>query len=374
MGAVYQIMRPLSFRTSIHTSGLWNPNLRRSALQVLAPEITEAEPAVAARLPRLGFVGTGWIGRLRMQALLQSESAEFCAVHDPSQDAVKAAVKLNPDMLVSRSVEELLEADLDGVVIATPSALHADQCVRALQHGKAVFCQKPLARNRRETSEVIGAARAANKLLSVDFSYRYLTGMRQVRTMIRNGALGDIYAADLVFHNAYGPDKSWFYNLKSAGGGCAMDLGIHLVDLLLWLFEGQRVNKVSSSLFHRGHRLRRPFHVVEDYAVADLDIGSTHARLCCSWNLNAGQDAIIEAKFFGTQGGIAINNVGGSFYDFEIHHFRGNNRRKLAGYPDDWGGRALSDWVKKLSDNSAYDPGVEQVLQVADTIDRIYHR
>jgi len=347
-------MGPLSFRTS-------------SVERII-------EPAVARRLPRLGFVGTGWIGRLRMQALMQDGNAEFHALHDPCPDAVHAAAKIDPEMRVCRALDDLLEADLDGIVIATPSALHADQCIRALEGGKAVFCQKPLARTRQETARVVDAARAADRLLAVDFSYRYLAGMAQARDMIAAGALGEIYAADLVFHNAYGPDKSWFYDLKAAGGGCVMDLGIHLVDLLLWLFEDERVSRVSSNLFHLGHRLTPPLHVVEDYALAELDIGSTHARLSCSWNLHAGQDAVIEAKFFGTQGGLAINNVGGSFYDFEIHHFQGTHRRKLAGYPDEWGGRALSDWVERLGQNPGYDSAVERVIQVADTIDRIYHR
>ncbi len=326
------------------------------------------------KLPRLGFIGTGWIGRLRMDALLKEQSSHFCAVHDPSEEAARAAAELQPDTVICESIDQLLDADLDGVVIATPSAMHANHCVRALERGKAVFCQKPLARNRNETDLVVSAARNADRLLSVDFSYRYLAGMNRVKDLISSGALGNIFAADLVFHNAYGPDKPWFYDVKSAGGGCIMDLGIHLVDLLLWLLNESQVENVSSQLFHRGNKLTAPFHVVEDYATAEMDIGSTHSRLCCSWNLNAGQDAVISANFYGTEGGIALTNVAGSFFDFEIYHFQGTQREKLAGYPYDWGCRALSDWVDKLSDSPAYDPDVEQVVQVADVIDRMYYR
>ncbi|MFY0581591.1 Gfo/Idh/MocA family protein [Cystobacter fuscus] len=125
------------------------------------------------------------------------------------------------------SLEALLDLGLDGVVIATPSAFHAEQSVRALERGVAVFCQKPLGRTQEEVRRVVDAARAADRLLGVDLSYRFTTGMRRLRECIQSGALGDIHAVNLVFHNAYGPDKAWFYDPRLSGGGCVMDLGIH---------------------------------------------------------------------------------------------------------------------------------------------------
>lgn len=325
-------------------------------------------------LPRLAFVGTGWIGRLRMEALVRDSKAQCCILLDPSDEAVKAATDLVPDIETSESFDELLEADLDGVVIATPSALHASQCVQALQKGKAVFCQKPLARNSAETKQVVEAARAADRLLAVDFSYRHLAGMGPLREMIAAGELGDIFAADLVFHNAYGPDKPWFYDMHAAGGGCVMDLGIHLVDLAMWLLQSEQADDVSSKLFQQGMPLNPPYHVVEDYAQAAFTLGNTQARLCCSWNLNAGQDAVIEARFYGTKGGASVTNIDGSFFDFEVHHLQGTATHKLAGYPDDWGCRALTAWVEQLSYSPAFDQDVEQVIRIANVIDRIYHR
>lgn len=324
--------------------------------------------------PRLGFIGTGWIGHLRMEALCATDTADFCAVYDPSPKAAQAAAALQGDTTIAQSCAELLESDIDGVVIATPSALHAQHCKQALENGKAVFCQKPLARTRAETAGIISAARAADRLLAVDFSYRHLAGMQELRALIGAGELGDIFAADLVFHNAYGPDKAWFYDLASAGGGCVMDLGIHLVDSALWLLQESEVTVMDSQLFHQGRRLSPPFDQVEDYAAASLILGNTHARLCCSWNLHAGQDAVIGAHFYGTRGGAAINNVAGSFFDFDIHHFTGTAATRLAGYPDDWGCRALSRWANQLARDPCFDSEIEEALQVAETIDRIYCR
>lgn len=324
--------------------------------------------------PRIGFVGTGWIGRLRMEALLQEDLVDCAAVHDPSSDAATAAAALTEKAAIAPSFESLLDQDLDGVVIATPSAFHAEQCIAALEKGFAVFCQKPLARTRAETEQVLQAARTADRLLQVDFSYRYLAEMQQLRQKIAAGELGDLFAADLVFHNAYGPDKPWFYEVESSGGGCVMDLGIHLVDLLMYLLDTTAVADVASVLYQHGKKLQPPYSCVEDYAQANFQLADVHSRLCCSWNLHAGQDAVIEIKLYGTEGGASITNVQGSFFDFEVKQTRGTSSQHLAGYPDDWGGRALTDWARKLAQSTSFDPSVERAVQVADVIDRIYHR
>ena len=333
-----------------------------------------AEKIAAARRPRLGFVGTGWIGRLRLEALAAANIADVCAVYDVYPDAAAAAAALASEVLISDTLAGLNGLQLDGLVVATPSAMHAEQCLQALALGRAVFCQKPLARTQMETRQVVEAARRADKLLAVDFSYRYLAGMELLREIIAGGELGEIFAAELIFHNAYGPDKPWFYDVSSAGGGCVMDLGIHLVDLALYLLGGGEIGQVSSRLLHQGENIEPPCTVVEDYATAEFKLNNTHLRLCCSWHLHAGCDAVIEAHFYGTRGGGLLRNVNGSFYDFEIYRCNGTDRLLLGGYPDNWGGRALIDWAARLASGSCYNEDIEQVVSVAEIIDRIYHR
>ncbi|HEX6616513.1 MAG TPA: Gfo/Idh/MocA family oxidoreductase, partial [Gemmatimonadales bacterium] len=130
--------------------------------------------ARAARLPRLGFLGTGWIGRHRLEAVAASGAAEIAAVVDPVPANAGAAGAAAPGAQVLGSFDELLDAGLDGIVIATPSALHAEQSIGALERGLAVFCQKPLARTAAETRAVVEAARRADRLLAVDLSYRHV--------------------------------------------------------------------------------------------------------------------------------------------------------------------------------------------------------
>jgi predicted dehydrogenase len=306
-----------------------------------------------------------------MEAALATGAIEAVAVCDPSPECAAEAIKLAPQAHMSASIDELLDQNLDGLVIATPSALHAEQSIAALERGIAVFCQKPLGRNAAEAQAVVDAARKADRLLSVDFSYRYTAAARAIADLVKGGALGQVFAADLVFHNAYGPDKPWFYNRAQSGGGCVMDLGVHLVDLLLWLLDFPEVTDVASTLRSGGGPLAADG--VEDYAVAQLTLASgLVARLACSWRLQAGQEAVIETSLYGTGGGASLHNLGGSFYDFEARRFSGTASEVLVTPPDAWGGRAAAAWAEQLVQSRSFDPAAERLVDVARVLDRIY--
>jgi predicted dehydrogenase len=322
------------------------------------------------RRPRLGFLGVGWIGRNRMEAIARSGAAEVVAIADAAAEAARPALESVPGARIVPGFAALLEQDLDGVVIATPSALHAEQSVEALRRGTAVFCQKPLGRTEAEVRAVLDAARAADRLLAVDLSYRFTSAVQAIRA--RFAELGEVYAANLVFHNAYGPDKAWFYDARLAGGGCVMDLGIHLVDLALWLLGAPGVEKVASSLSQKGRRLRGR-EAVEDHCAALLQLSTgCSLQLACSWRLAAGRDCAIEASFYGTAAGASFRNVNGSFYDFRAELFRGTVREVLVEPPDEWGGRAAVEWATRLATGERFDPHAGELAAVAAAIDRIY--
>ncbi|HET7675027.1 MAG TPA: Gfo/Idh/MocA family oxidoreductase [Gammaproteobacteria bacterium] len=324
--------------------------------------------------PRLGFLGLGWIGRHRMQCLAASDSVEIAALADTAPDCLAEARKLAPDAQACTDYDALLDLDLDGIVIATPSALHADQSQAALKRDRAVFCQKPLGRSGTETARVVACAQARDRLLGVDFSYRYLKGVASIRERIANGDLGEIYAATLTFHNAYGPDKPWFYRRASAGGGCVTDLGIHLIDLALWLL-GDRVEQVSSRCYAGGQLLAPDTDKVEDYASIRLTLGrGTCVDIACSWRLPLGRDCDIQLAFYGTRAGMALKNVNGSFYDFRTELYRGTATEVLHEPVDEngWGGRAVIAWAHKLGECRRFDEAIAPVVTVAEIIDQIY--
>ncbi|VWX63235.1 Oxidoreductase domain protein [Burkholderiales bacterium 8X] len=338
----------------------------------------DASAAASAR-PRLGFLGAGWIGRHRLMAIASSGLAEPVAVSDPSAEALAEIQGQLPGIAAADSLDALFAHELDGLVIATPSALHAAQAEAALERGIAVFCQKPLARNRAETARVLDAARRADLLLGVDLSYRHTAAARCIQQLISTGELGEVYAVDLVFHNAYGPDKAWFRDPKLSGGGCVIDLGIHMVDLALWMLGFPEVRTTSGRLWSKGRRLApgsaEAAAEVEDFATAEIELANgTMLRLACSWNLPAGRDAVIEAQFHGTRAGAAMRNLGGSFYDFAAERYDGTRTTRLVEPPDDWGGRAAVSWAERLASRPGFDPEIDSALQVAAVLDAIYGR
>ncbi|QRR00294.1 Gfo/Idh/MocA family protein [Dyadobacter sandarakinus] len=325
--------------------------------------------------PRLAFAGVGWIGRNRLQAAVDSGLAEIAVVTDPSEECLAEALKLAPASKPTSIFEAaLLDPSIDGVVIATPSALHMEQAVMAFDHHKAVFCQKPLGRNASEVAAVVGAAARSGKLLGADFSYRYTAAFQAILPIIESGELGKIFAVDLKFHNAYGPDKPWFYDMSLSGGGCVLDLGIHLIDLMLVGLGFPEVNHVNSHLYSKGTRVTA-HEAVEDYANVTMDLSNdVSASLQCSWNLQAGSEAVIEASFYGTNGAVSMKNINGSFYDFEAYRHWGTKSETLVSPPDSWGGRALVHWIEQLASNPEYSIEAEEFLSSAVVLDKIYGR
>ena len=331
------------------------------------------------RVARVGFVGVGWIDNQRIEAACADGALQVAAVADPSPAALADAFVAAPLARTYRSLDAMLAAEpLDGVVLATPSAAHAEQAMTALRSGVAVFCQQPLARTAVEAAAVIDTARRADRLLGVDRPFRHVNAVRRVRQLVHEGGLGDVFAARLVFHDAYGPDKRWSYDAALSGGGCVIDLGTQLFDLALWVLGWPDVDALTSRCWTGGRPLGDPAGKIEDYAVARLDVaGGATVELACSWRLHVGSDAEIEASFWGTQGGAAIRNAGGSFYDFRAERFDGSRRETLVeppGTAEGWSGGALIAWARQLQKSPRFDPEAAHVVEVASLVDRVYRR
>ncbi len=335
-------------------------------------EITEL---IIKTKPKLAFVGTGWIGLSRMKSLIEEDICTPVAILDNIPENAKKAQALCKSADTFSSIDAVIESKPDGIVIATPSALHYRQSIAALEAGIPVFCQKPLARNAAESKSIIETARETDRLLGVDLSYRFTDGMQKIYELTRNNHLGKIYAVDLVFHNAYGPDKDWFYDPKLSGGGCLIDLGVHLVDLALWILNFPEVTNIASSLFSKGEKIYDIRKTTEDFAAAQFETADgVLIRITCSWNLSAGKDAEIKAAFYGTNASAIFSNTRGSFFDFKTWLCYGTKSEIISSPPDDWGGQALIDWTKKLQQSNKFDEEINSYGKVAEIIDRIYGR
>jgi predicted dehydrogenase len=298
---------------------------------------------VTSPRPRIGFLGAG-TGRHRMEALACDDLARV------------------------GSLEELPEHELDGVVIAAPTALQAEQAVAALERGLAVFCRNPCVGDAEETRKVLRAAREADRLLAVDLSYRHVEALRAAQGLVADGEIGLVHSLDLTLHNARGPDRPWSTRAELSGGGCLVDLGTHLVDLALWFTgAGEYAVETARILSLQGHE-------VEDQASAELALGNdeARARLACSWFQPAGAECAFECTAWGTDGAVSVRNVGGSFHEFRAELWRGTAAEAIVEPPDTRSSRAIGDWAQRLTGSRRYDPAADELQLLAEVIDDVY--
>ncbi len=283
-------------------------------------------------MTRLGFVGVGHLG----QALLQAAAAlgpdlQPVAIADPWPGSLAAAAGLVSDLQCYESYEAMLDrAALDAVVISTPTYLHLPQATAALERGLPVLLQKPIALDGAEADQLLTAAAQHSGRLLVDYSYRYTASAAAVHSAIAAGALGRPLAVEARFHNIWGPGQGWFFRRSTAGGGALPDLGVHLLDLALWLLDFPPTAITAAHLTRGGYPLREADDpdAVEDFAVLSGSIGAASLDCAVSWQAQLAQSEI-RLTLYGSAGTLIWRNRAGSFFDFEAVEAHNNAERSL---------------------------------------------
>lgn len=256
----------------------------------------------------LGFAGVGWLGESLIKELPAFPELRLAAVQDASAALAADVAARYGSPWQGESYDEMLNAPgVDAVVICTPNSFHVPQSRAALEMGKHVLVQKPLAFNAADARDVVGLARARARVLLVDYSYRFLETTRVFQQQVAQ--LGTIARVQAVFHNIWGPGKAWFFDPRLSGGGALMDLGVHLVDLALETLQPRSVQLRSAELgFEQGH-------AVEDRAALSLLLDQVPCDVEVSWNAPLPR-AEIRLVVKGQRGSVRWENVDGSFFRF----------------------------------------------------------
>lgn len=248
---------------------------------------------------RVGLIGCGTVAlRVHVPALTSTAGAELVACASRSRSSAETAAE-SCGARVFDTWEELVDdPDVDAVDICSPNAFHRDQAVAAAKARKHVLVEKPIARTVEEADEMVNAAEAAGSVLHVAQNLRYIAPVVAAREVIGSGALGDIVGVRSAFGHSgprdWAPDATWFFDPEASGGGALVDLGIHIIDLVLYV-TGLEAAEVSAMTMGAGK------DAVEDAAhvLVRFDggaIGSVHA----SWVARPAPD--IQLTIFGTAG------------------------------------------------------------------------
>jgi predicted dehydrogenase len=169
---------------------------------------------------------------LRAAAIKLLPSYRLAVVSDINQDRARiVAARYGGD--VELDWRKLIHREeLDMVVVSTPPHLHAEICIAALNAGKHVLCEKPLARTPVECREIVEAAADNGRLLATGFNYRFYPSMQKARTLLDSGVIGELdHIRSYTGYSATEHSQPWLHDVEIMGGGALRDNGIHLIDL-----------------------------------------------------------------------------------------------------------------------------------------------
>lgn len=181
---------------------------------------------------RVGIVGLGKMGRVRMRQLARRDDVVVTLGADPDLDA--HAYFLTEGVQCSDDSMTIIDSDVDAVFVCTPNMLTADVCAAALDKGKHVFAEKPPGRSVGDVRRIIEAERRNSGLvLKFGFNHRYHAGIQEAKRIISGGRLGEVLWARGVYGKSGGKgfEQEWRSDADMSGGGILLDQGIHMLDL-----------------------------------------------------------------------------------------------------------------------------------------------
>lgn len=205
-----------------------------------------------SRVYQFGIVGAGGISEVHLQAIAKEPRAEVRAIADVILELAKDQAKKHQIPQVYSDYREMLaEEELDAIIICVPNFLHASLAMEALQAGKHVITEKPMALNAELAKQMKGTAEENGKVLMVGQNNRFHAATFLLKEQIAENKLGNIYHAKTgwVRRNGIPGWGSWFTQKELAGGGPLIDIGVHVLDLTLWLMGYPRPVSVFAKTY-----------------------------------------------------------------------------------------------------------------------------
>ncbi|TFE00719.1 Gfo/Idh/MocA family protein [Jeotgalibacillus salarius] len=241
---------------------------------------------------RVGVIGCGSIAsRRHLLEYQQNEGAEIAAVVDIVEERAQEMAEAFGAKAYTRYEEMLQDETIDAVSVCLPNYLHAKVSIDALNAGKHVLCEKPMATSREEAEEMNLAAKTNNKKLMIAHNQRFVPSHQRAKKLLDSGELGKVYSFKTTFGHP-GPERwsvdgrsSWFFDKDKAFIGALGDLGVHKSDLIRYLLgEVSQVGAFVESSAKEGTD-------IDDNAVCILRMQSgVIGTLAASWSYVSGGD------------------------------------------------------------------------------------
>jgi predicted dehydrogenase len=338
--------------------------------------VSEAKPF------KLGFIGAGGIARTHMKYLNMIPGVQILAAADVVDDNLEKAKREFGVQRVYKDYMEMLKAEkeIDAVSVCTPNGLHAPNTIAALEAGKHVLVEKPMAMSAKEGTKMVEAARKAGKQLIVGFQYRFSPQSDLVRDYATNGHLGKImYVRCQALRRRGIPNWGVFGRKELQGGGPMIDIGVHIIEAAhycigsprpiaasgqTWTFHGNKPSKVRSVWPNWDHKT---------YTVEDMAVGQIRFDTGAILTIEASFVAHLEKDVFNFQ---VFGETGGANWESsQIFHDVGNYMlNSNVGFVGNW-----DHWQKKMQhfvdvcrDGAPNESSGEMGLMVQKMLDGVY--
>ena len=182
----------------------------------------------------VGVIGLGSLGTKRAAALRETHGGRLVAVADQQPDrAIRAATDFGVPAL---STDDLLASEqVDVVLICTPNSSHAELSIAAMNAGKHVLCEKPIACSPAEGGKIAAAARETGRSFKMGSNHRYFRSVRAAYDLVQSNAIGQVLTMFCrIGHNGERLRDTWYWDSGQSGGGALLDTGCHVLDLCRW--------------------------------------------------------------------------------------------------------------------------------------------
>ena len=256
---------------------------------------------------KIGIIGCGHIGQRHAQKTLQSKNAHLEAICDVNATTLSLCKKMFKVKKAYKDFSFLLnDNDIQAVIIAVPNNKHFEITQQALKQGKHVLCEKPIALNLDEALKMKELASQYQKLLAIGFVYRYDLGINEVKKIISQGLIGEIYHIYASFKSTKKkPQQKWFAHKNEAGGGVMIDRGVHFLDVIHFCVENINYSSVFGALHSEYSKLLDNSNDVENYATALFRCSNgLTISMEGAWEYYGDNEEYID--FYGVRGGVRL--------------------------------------------------------------------
>ncbi|MGG6312871.1 Gfo/Idh/MocA family protein [Paenibacillus macerans] len=336
---------------------------------------------------KVAIIGCGGIANSKhLPALSKLDQVEICGFYDvlPERSRQAADQFGAPGAKVYADYRDLLaEPSIDVVHVCTPNDAHAEISIAALEAGKHVMCEKPMAKSAADARRMAETARRTGKKLTIGYNNRFRIDSLYLKQACENGDLGDIYFAKAHAVRRRGvPTWGVFLSREKQGGGPLIDIGTHALDLTLWLMNNYEPQVVLGTAYHKLSQRENAVNSwgpwdpkqfeVEDSAFGMIVMknGAT-VMLESSWALNTLEEKQAVYTLCGTEGGADVKDtlrLNGEKYGQLYEHPVQFNTKGMESMQE----KEIRLWIEAVLQDKEPLVTPEQACVVSEIVEAIY--